>query len=105
MNIIRQALAGVQGHWCKDEMRDGYGNYCGLGHVARLTHNSTQDERFEAAAEFMNAAAVDKFPNRAGLDSWLSSFANFNDHGETSEADVMAVMELAADRWDVERSD
>lgn len=111
-NPLRQAAQLVPGHWYQGGMEDAHGNRCGIGHLYAAIREEPQAPVSDLGLllSAMNTAAHDKFPDRIG--TWVENgvgaagimhpFAQFNDHAQTSEADVVAVMELAADRWDVE---
>jgi hypothetical protein len=110
-NLLRMAAARVPGHWYQGDMSDGRGNYCGLGHLVCVASDGrgsmvrSADDEIRLLADVTRQAALDKFPERVAVTSmsldWFP-FTSFNDHPETTEQDVVAVMELAADRWDVE---
>ena len=94
-NPIREALPNVPGHWFKGDVTDWYGNYCGVGHVMNVggSHSNLMQ-----AARTMDRVANELYPERAN--GW---FATFNDHADTTEAEVLAVMKKAANVLDVER--
>lgn len=115
-NEIQRAARQVIGHWYQGDTmdEDGLGLRCGIGHLldvlglqvdAELTGPQVPDE--EAIAErarlmilCMDQAAVDKFPDRGQEGG--ASFVAFNDHPDTVEEEVAAVMELAGERWAIE---
>lgn len=113
-NPIRTAVNNVPGNWQKQSY--GTGPHCGLGHVLyALTGEHVSSTAFSAMSVSpygwsiwdeviitLSQAANDKFPERTVTVSSHPWFPNFNDHLDTTEQDVIAVMELAADRWDVE---
>ena len=94
-NPIREALPNVPGHWFKGDVTDWNGNYCGVGHVMNMggSHSNLMQ-----AARIMDRVANELYPERAR--EW---FANFNDHVDTTETEVLAVMQKAANVLDVER--
>src|SRR4051812_38198492 len=112
MNAIHTAARMVPGHWFQGDLADGLGNRCGIGHLLTAVAETTGVEYrgrgggARKMCEYLDAAAVDKFPERAvGVGSELDRlrpFAAFNDHGETTESEVVSVMELAAARWGVD---
>lgn len=102
MNPIRQAVQNLPGHWIKGAYNDARGNHCGIGHMFVITEGTHFEYRNKAYV-MMGQAARDKFPDRAmSYDGSPEHFPAFNDHPDTTEQDVVAVMNLAADRWDVE---
>ena len=60
------------------------------------------DPRYKRALALMNEAALDKFPERCEARPGKYSVAAVNDDDLTSQADIMAVLDLAAVRWDLE---
>jgi len=102
MNYIRKALEALPGHWFNDGIEDGKGNYCGLGHLGLVVSEYKDPYAFWEHFEFvevMNEVALAQYPERISSDMSLP-FAAFNDHPETTEAEVVAVMEKAAVQWD-----
>lgn len=97
MNIIRQALPHVPGHWLKGSMADGNGNHCGIGWVAyqHLLSSVPIEEYFDAITK-MDVIATEQYPERVYWDDTVRQFASFNDHPDTTEDEVIAVMEKAA---------
>jgi hypothetical protein len=81
-----------------------------LGHVKDVIYGdysnvkSEDYETWQTAQEIMANVAGEQFPERAkitnlnGYADW--SFAVFNDHPDTTEDEVVAVMEKAAVRLD-----
>lgn len=108
MNSIREAAKNLPGHWHKGDYTDGQGNYCGIGHV--LKASGLTDEQIEmgdgdfveARLDVLNKVAGEQFPDRAftmpsaGIVVENPYFAYFNDHPDTTEDEVLAVMEKAA---------
>lgn len=110
-NPIREAAARLKGHWYQGDYRDDAGNACGLGHlfdVLAETEGKTQNELSHdlhmtegpSPSLFMRDVAQELFPERWQEDEKDASFAIFNDHPDTTEDDVIAVMEKAAVRFD-----
>jgi hypothetical protein len=107
LNEIQRAARRLPGHWYKGDASDGNGNFCGIGHLLEVMglpliepnseELSAKSLRVRRMIACLNQAAEDKFPERAS-----DEFAGFNDHEDTTEADVVAVMELAGERWAVE---
>ena len=96
-NLIRKAVERLPGHWHKGGLQDHKGNFCGVGHlwqVGELADYTVVDE----CQNLMNMTAGELFPDRAG--KVIPAFATFNDHPDTTEDEVIAVMEKAAIRWD-----
>jgi hypothetical protein len=89
-------------------MGDGHGNYCGIGHVQQVLQNEYERDLsfwnpddeiyilFGKTKEVMSRVAVELFPDRVFSDE----FSEFNDHDDTTEEDVVSVMEKAAVRFD-----
>jgi hypothetical protein len=104
MNPIREAAARVPGHWHQGSYRDNEGNACGLGHLFDVLEESNIDmgrwyeEPETSPAMMMQRAAYELFPER--FEYAEQSFAGFNDHKDTTESEVVAVMEKAAVRFD-----
>jgi len=101
MNYIRKALERLPGRWYKGGLGDGAGNWCGIGHLQevapfRNAHDYGQQQ--------MDKVAEEQYPDRLGSKDGagfqLVPFAAFNDHPDTTEDEVIAVMEKAAILWD-----
>lgn len=106
MNIIREAMKSLPGHWHKGGLTDRNGNYCGLGHIINafdLTglditgHTSAVDVYY-----LLDIKAKEMFPDRLGNENTAASaaFPQVNDHPDTTEEDILAVMEKAAIAWE-----
>lgn len=113
-NPIRLAARLLPGRWYQGEVvaPEG-GRRCGVGWLIVAVHevHAARPGRripiLTDARELMNQAAIDKFPERSSDDGTpeelkKQAFPAFNDHLFTTESEVVSVMELAADRWDVE---
>lgn len=104
LNEIQRAARNLPGHWYQGDTSDGKGNYCGIGHVLQVMEMPTDApsvnrdlaEKVRQMVLVMDEAAGDKFPDRG------EEFAAFNDHHDTTEDEVIAVMELAGERWAIE---
>lgn len=108
-NPIRKAVELLRGRWYQGEIASPDGEArCGLGWLmAAIVEVRAPRPLADSGRALMNSAAVDKFPDRAfppvtSEELQMQPFAAFNDHPRTTESDVVLVMELAADRWDVE---
>jgi hypothetical protein len=95
MNVIERAARNLPGRWHKGSLTDNNDNWCGIGHV--LVEAESVDEATEAR-KFMDAVASEQFPERAVVleGGVKGTFAMFNDHSDTTEDEVVAVMEKAA---------
>ena len=108
MNKIREAIKNLPGHWYKGHMTDNKGNYCGLGHVAKaygFSDDQIDNESFGCdesplLSDFnlLHEIAGEQYPDRA-IDLF-TTFTLFNDHPDTTEDEVIALMEKAAVRKD-----
>lgn len=100
MNPIREAIKTLPGNWIKGTMSDNDGNHCGLGHLACALRD--YEDKFRPlrinirgiALSAMHTVACEQYPERG------ENFVDFNDHPSTTEAEVIAVMEKAAVRFD-----
>lgn len=103
-NFFRKAAESLPGHWHKGNYTDGQGNYCLIGHLLKVRGysdeeivsgyaegNSVDAERIE----FLNVLAIKKFPERTTV-----FVADFNDHADTTEEEVVAFLSDAASEWD-----
>jgi hypothetical protein len=101
MNPFLEAARRLPGHWFQGDMYDGE-NACGIGHLSRVMNpegNNLGD--FYEAWNVLSAVAVEQYSDRIVEDnSMKDKFAKFNDHPDTTEDDVVAVMEKAAVLWD-----
>jgi len=101
MNPISKALEHLPGNWTKGGI-DEHGNTCGLGHVYSFGMEDSIDfSQFRQARDLMEEMARAEYPERvADLSPTYLAFAAFNDHPDTTEAQVIAVMEKAATKYD-----
>lgn len=98
MNPIAEAVKNLPGHWFQGDFGDWEGNYCGFGHLQNVyIENGQQCD--QATFDLLNDVAGELFPDRAAYGA-IFSFPAFNDHVDTTEEDVVAVMEKAAVRYD-----
>jgi hypothetical protein len=111
-NVIGKAAKNVKGHWFQEAYYDGDGNFCGVGHLAKAyaeEHGLDVSEVFGGTfwgeileiKKVMDKVAGEQYPERAlDGDSIVPHFPFFNDHPDTTEDEVIAVMEKAAVRWE-----
>lgn len=108
MNPIREAASRLAGHWHKGSSGDGEGNFCGLGHLDNVLYSMTANmptnqwvQQSHEMYTLLTQVAREQFPDRInGYDKFGGTFPDFNDHPATTEAEVVAVMEKAAVKWD-----
>lgn len=103
MNYIRKAAERLPGHWYKGGLKDNHGNYCGIGWL-ELMHKEAKTvdvnaEGWWPQGTLMDEVAMELYYDRVVIDN-MRPFAVFNDHPDTTEDEVIAVMEKAAIRWD-----
>jgi hypothetical protein len=98
-NPIRKAMQNLPGHWHKGNYADGQGNFCGLGHVGNvLGYSSLNDITTSHVSEVQKT--FDLLHNVAAEQYGVWSFPEFNDREDTTEEQVLALMEKAAIKWD-----
>lgn len=109
MNIIREAVSRLPGHWSKGAYEGPDGTHCGLGHIqaaydaiyGKDTHYSWNAvPALNQIRHLMAKVAREQFPERAHNPDGMCSFVRFNDHPDTTESDVILVMEKAAVQLD-----
>lgn len=97
MNIIEKAIASLPGHWIKGHLEIG-DSHCAIGHLAKAARDSILPvplEHLTTALASMSAVVLEQYPDRLeGSD--LGPIAQFNDHPDTTETEVLAVMEKAS---------
>ncbi len=108
-DIVRQAAANLQGRWVKGVMYRGEAS-CGLGHVQRLVEPGMAEGESSTTVEaarlrvdlfsMMHEVATEQYPDRTMAHGGF--FPDFNDHEDTTEAEVVAIMEKVAVRLDEE---
>lgn len=111
MNTLWQAAQKIRGHYHKGDYADGKGNYCMLGAMASvrgvqdtiLTGDEEGDilfdHEFNAQENILKEIIEEQFPDRLGLNRF-PGVPTFNDHPDTTEDEVVAVLEKSAVRWD-----
>ena len=107
-NPIRNAMNRLPGNWHKGSYTDEEGNFCGWGHIAY--HMSDErwtdglDEMFRTdIPKITSRIAAEQFPERQSdyaLETNQPHFPSFNDHEDTTEEDVLLVLEKAAIEWE-----
>lgn len=97
-NPIREACKRLPGHWYKGGLGDNRGNLCGIGHLREVLFETDQyGDYWNETVNLMNSTAGELFPDRAVFEPGeYPSFAVFNDHKDTTEEEVLSVMEKAA---------
>lgn len=101
MNPIRKALENLPGRWHKGSLTDRRGNYCGIGHVLCAAQQLGITDT-NPLGDLLNEVAHEQFPDRTQRAPWSNgpTFADFNDCGDTTEEEVIMVMEKAAIKWE-----
>lgn len=105
MNAVRKAIENLPGHWYKGGLMDGDGNFCGLGHVSNaLAEETSQNARYvDMVYKMMSEVAKEMYPDRINAyvdEAGMCAFPSFNDHNDTTESDVLAVLEKVAIKLD-----
>ena len=114
MNPIREAAKNLRGYWYKGEYynEDNNSQMCGLGHVANVLGNGDLEAGFEAdefyeCQKIMDKVAKEQYPDRNSSfmapnqqKMFTHNFPIFNDHPDTTEDEVVAVIEKAAVLYD-----
>lgn len=104
MNALYKAAQSLPGHWHQGDYADGRGNYCAAGHwLKAIGYTDKQmdfaepetDEDTNAMCALLNKVAIELFPDRG-----FQFIAEVNDHPDTTEEDMVTVLEKAAVRWD-----
>jgi hypothetical protein len=106
MNPIRKAAENLPGHWFKGDYGDGQGNYCAVGHLLvaagqdpeRVVEGMSDEDSLIHEIRLLNKSAEELFPKR--VDFTFERIADFNDHDDTTEEEVLLVMNRAADLLD-----
>lgn len=110
VNPIREAVSRLPGNWYKGYFFDpNRENFCGIGMTCEVlsqeygTHVWDHEKPFayfveqEKAILILNRMAGEQYPDRT---DGRENFPKFNDHEDTTEEEVVAVMEKAAVKWD-----
>lgn len=115
MNPIREAAEQIKGHWHQGYYHtDDMKKFCGVGMMRKVVGDLENVNPFatgndwrspseayystiRCAGEIMDGVAAEQFPDRM---EGVESFVSFNDHPETTEDEVIAVLEKAAVKWD-----
>lgn len=101
-NVFAQAAKNLPGHWFKGDYGDGAGNFCALGHIANVKgysdlYDIDVDEAkvfVESETDILNNLAKEMSNGR------YQFIADFNDADETTEDDVVTLLEKAAVRFE-----
>lgn len=99
-NVFARAANNLPGHWFKGGYADGAGNFCALGHIAlargfdaNRLYDFDEDDVFDTSeTELLNSLA------REMSNGDYQYIADFNDADDTTEADVVTLLEKAAVR-------
>jgi hypothetical protein len=104
MNIYDLAAERLRGHWIKGTLDDDDGNVCSLGALQVVTGGLTSPDYY-ASAERLSKIVVDGYPDRLTYDDddeqmGLHPVAQFNDHPDTTEEDVLLAFKQASYEYD-----
>lgn len=100
-NPIREAVENLSGHWHQGGYNSEDGNNsCALGHLRSVMGFHENYDNFDytewrKCIGILNRTSGAMFPDRTS-----QNIVIFNDHPDTTEDDVIAVMEKAAVRYD-----
>jgi hypothetical protein len=97
MNVINRTADALKGHWCK-EPRDGQGNMCIAVRLGSVSGHV--DHQYRNAAEIIRDVVVEQYPDRLETIYGFTPIVLFNDHDDTTEDEVLAVLDKAAVRYD-----
>ena len=94
-NPIREALVHLPGNWVKGPMGPN-GETCALGHLYTFGMEQSDDfSEYATARDLLIDVIQAEYPDRAlSFGRNFVAVADFNDHPDTTEAEVIAVMEL-----------
>lgn len=103
-NVYRTALDILRDKgWCKGELTDQNGGHCAIGAI--LAQNEDEEKWTSTLAQIV----MDQYPDRVDLgcaeghgERWVNweTVASFNNHSDTTFADVERVFEKGALRVD-----
>jgi len=99
MNIVYRTLDTIKGNWYKGPQGPG-GTKCVMAHLIDNSDYELKD--YAKARDILNDVVIEQFPDRTydlGIRSY-HSVVKFNDHPDTTEDDVVAVLEKAAVKYD-----
>lgn len=104
-NFFDKAAKSLPGHWCKDVYADGNGNYCAAGHMLlamgyipeQMTFDFVESSSETEAIRMINKIAAEMFPDRVRVAAPF--IADLNDHPDTTEEEIVSVLEKAAVAW------
>lgn len=103
MNPVREGIEILRGHHFKGGYGDGHGNVCGFGALNKVVTGDAfqdmEDENSETLYNLMNQVAGEQFPERR-CEGGIYHFVHFNDHDDTTEEDVIMVMDKVAVAYD-----
>jgi len=95
-NVLDEARTRLDGgnKWCKQRLYDG-DKACVIGAIS-----VTNRGRMFRALRAVDAVVREQYPDRAGISGLLTGVGDFNDHPDTTWADVDLVLDKAARRLD-----
>jgi hypothetical protein len=91
MNILNKAAKAVPGRWHKGGISDGRGNYCAVGHIINACGMHVVPNEI---MQTVNTLASEMSNGKYG------HVANFNDDPDTTEEDIITLLEKGAIRLD-----
>lgn len=100
MNPIRIAMERLPGKWYQGDLCGPNESYCGLGHVHNVYMEVHGDIIPDDVWELMDNTAKEQYPDRIDESDSKSLFAMFNDHEDTTEDEVLAILEKVAVKVD-----
>jgi hypothetical protein len=105
MNTVDKVKEVIAGHWIQGVAQSPDGReYCLLGAIGKVGQyiwSGDQGDVCKAIAEVV----AEQYPERVGRTPWgpvkgVAGVMQFNDHPDTTEDDVIAVLEKASNRYD-----
>lgn len=94
-NPYRETADSLEGHWHKGSLGDGDGNRCLIGHaIDRVGQRLDRTGEWDDFVTLLEQTMQEQLPGRGII------IANINDHPDTTEEEVLTVLDKAAVRWD-----
>lgn len=86
-------LISVHGH-CKNKLNDSAGRFCLVGAIIKQPHGGDKNWHWHSLVSAVNDVVQEQFADRAA--GGCFSGVDFNNHPDTTGAEVIAVLEKAA---------
>lgn len=96
--IIERTLKSLPGNWTKGAISEDGTKMCVMAHL--IDNSEIELKDYLPARQALEAVVMEQYHDRTTYTNSYNTVAAFNDHPDTTESDVIAVLEKANARLD-----